>query len=398
MSGNSAFNAANGTPRICYVAQGFPNPRGVRWQALARDQHIPMTIVFGISQMAELGSTSDSFVVVPRLGPPTTAAVASLAAAVSRDVALEDVRVVWARDILAGMSAYRLARHIGAFFVLDVCDTYPEVMRLMADRRRWWLPAAALLADRFEGYLARRADLVLTTCPESIEHLLRKHALPPAQRDRMLSVENVPIESSLQPARRIELGPAEPVTMCYVGSYDRGVRDLGTAVRGAEMLRARTGRPWRMRVATFDQGEVESDLQAHGIGADSRIEFVPPMPRSEIPAFYGGAHAGLVPHGVGPVLENTTSNKLFEYIAAGLPVLASGNAPNVRVLQHVGGGVTYTPASAETFSVALEHLLAHEWRLRNDAIWRSEYSWQSQSAPLIERLHKALGLPSREIS
>ncbi len=375
---------------ICYIAQGFPNPRGIRWQQLLREEEIAHTIVFGVSQFTELGVTGRDAVKVPRLRPAATAAFCDLSRPLATRTPLDDIRIVWARDILAGMSGYRLAKRLGAAFILDICDAYPEVMRLMADRRRWWLPLAARAADRFEHHLVRHADLVLTTCPESITHLVGKHRLSDAHRTRMLSVENVPLEPDLRPVRRMRSEAGLPIVFGYVGSYDRKVRDLVTVIRGAEHFRMAHGRDWRLRIATFDRQVVEADLSAAGLVADPRVEFVKPMPRSEIPSFYDTCDVGLVPHGTGPVLETTISNKLFEYVAAGLPVLASANAPNVRVLGTVGGGVCHAPASPHDFARHLGTLLANAWKPRDDAAWHEMFSWQAQSAPLRTALHTLL--------
>jgi glycosyltransferase involved in cell wall biosynthesis len=94
------------------------------------------------------------------------------------------------------------------------------------------------------------------------------------------------------------------------------------------------------------------------LGLAGRVHFIPAVPLAELPSYTASADIGV------QVLENTCfnhfttdSNKLFEYIHAGLPVVAS-NFPEIRtIVNGFAVGLLVPPGDVRAISDALNQLI-----------------------------------------
>jgi glycosyltransferase involved in cell wall biosynthesis len=102
---------------------------------------------------------------------------------------------------------------------------------------------------------------------------------------------------------------------------------------------------------------------------------------------------------IAPVLRepkhiNGLSNKLFEYMAAGLPIVAS-NLPNqVRLAEDTGAVLLCRPEEPETFVAAIEKLAddrenAYLLGQRGQEAFRERYCWEIQ-AEALEKFYAAV--------
>jgi glycosyltransferase involved in cell wall biosynthesis len=89
----------------------------------------------------------------------------------------------------------------------------------------------------------------------------------------------------------------------------------------------------------------------------SAVNFVGFVPYADLPAYLREADIGLATFEPIPLLRYAFPLKVVEYMAAGLPVIASNETESARLIQEYDVGISVTYGSTRQFSEAILHLL-----------------------------------------
>jgi glycosyltransferase involved in cell wall biosynthesis len=125
-------------------------------------------------------------------------------------------------------------------------------------------------------------------------------------------------------------------------------------------------------------GPVVDASHLEPLRAVSNIELRAPLPRAELAALLRTADVGVIPHRRSPLTEAMSPLKLYEYLAGGLPVVATDLEPmrgiDPRVLL-VGEGGDFAGATRAALALGraqerarLEFVRGNSWRSRHDAL------------------------------
>jgi glycosyltransferase involved in cell wall biosynthesis len=90
-----------------------------------------------------------------------------------------------------------------------------------------------------------------------------------------------------------------------------------------------------------------------------RVQIIAPVPQEELLAVAAGADLGLIPyepHGMNNLYA--TPNKLFEYMAAGLPIVASRLPELSHFINEHRIGATFAPSNPHDMARVLNEVLA----------------------------------------
>jgi glycosyltransferase involved in cell wall biosynthesis len=291
-----------------------------------------------------------------------------------------------AHDLNTLPVASALARRLRVPLTYDAHELYPEISTLSAREASIW---------RFlERRLARRADHVLTVCDSIATEMERRCSVPrpivllncPASngasdRSATALATYPPYNAGKSPEGEREPVESEP-TILYQGGFSPH-RGLETLVRSAHGLR-------RGRIVLMGWGRLEEALRAliAGEGLEERVTIVDPVPADEVVAHAARATIGVIPYEpVGLNNTFTTPNKLFDYMAAGLPVVASRLPELSRFVEGEEIGVTFTPGDPASLSAAIDRTLtdpAAYDRMRERAREASRrFTWERESRKLL---------------
>ncbi|NAZ85057.1 glycosyltransferase family 4 protein [Kineococcus indalonis] len=146
-------------------------------------------------------------------------------------------------------------------------------------------------------------------------------------------------------------------------------------------------------------GEQEQELRrlAADLGVDASVRFVGPRPHEEVPELLRSFDVG-VAYYVRDRSGLHSSFKVLEYLAAGVPVVASDNED---VLDAFGGAVATVPAEdSEALAVELAGLLLDAGRrgelaARGRELVREAYSWEACTRRVLAEVRTALGARAR---
>ncbi|WP_018866771.1 MULTISPECIES: glycosyltransferase [unclassified Thioalkalivibrio] len=257
-----------------------------------------------------------------------------------------------------------------------VYDVHEDVPRQILGKH--WIPAGlrqpvASAAAAFEWLAGRAFDGIVVATP-TIARRFPAH--------KTATVQNFPILAELVAPDPVPYGQRPP-HFAYVGGI--------TGIRGSREMVEATGRV----------GEPECRLQlaggfspaAHGdelaaLDGWQRVEFHGWASRPQVTAILGNVRAGLV------VLHPTKNYpdaypvKMFEYMAAGLPVIASDFPLWREIVDGAGCGLLVDPQDPDAIAGAMAWLLAHPdeaeamGRRGREAVER-QYNWAPEADKLL---------------
>ena len=267
-------------------------------------------------------------------------------------------------------------------FVYDAHDLW--LGRPRRERSRLYFFLSQLTYTIVERLLVPRAAAVLTVSEPIARHLERRYRL-----DRVHLVPNYPEVTG--PAGRKDLrdlpGGAAirsrgPVVL-YLGGLmgGRGLEQLVDALRVARST----------QLILLGEGPLASALvhRAAAFGAGDRLHLLEPVAPDDVIAYAASADIGVSP--IVPSCLNyrySLPNKLFQYMAAGIPAVAS-DLPQVRdVVDGARCGLVVDTTRPEAIAAAIERLAgdpdgARAMGRRGREAVEDRYNWSAAAATLI---------------
>jgi len=173
-------------------------------------------------------------------------------------------------------------------------------------------------------------------------------------------------------------------SLLYIGG-------ISLARGGIEMVSALDNVPESMGVRLTLIGRfvpAEFERQVRGLSAFRCVDYLGTLPWETAWGSASGAAAGLVLFHPGPNHTEALPNKLFEYMAAGIPVIAS-NFPLWReIVEGNECGLTVDPLDLQAIADAISYLIehpdeAHEMGRNGRCAVERMYNWESEAENLL---------------
>jgi glycosyltransferase involved in cell wall biosynthesis len=223
----------------------------------------------------------------------------------------------------------------------------------------------------YEDYACRRFDGLIAATPFIRARLEQLHP-------HTVDVNNYPLLQEFDGSTDWDRKAQE---VCYVGSISaiRGIREL---VRACELLHS----PARLAlVGTFSEPALEREV-AHFPGW-ARVQAHGHLDRIGVQQVMRRAMAGLVT--LHPVVNylDALPVKMFEYMAAGLPVIASRFPLWQEIVEGNQCGVCVDPGNPAAIAAAIDHFCRHPHIARRMGengrrAVHTRYNWSSEAAKL----------------
>ena len=282
--------------------------------------------------------------------------------------------------VLAGLAP----KLLGAALVLDVRDLSSHLWdaRFGASRR-----SAVVIAvlERLERAACTLADAVVTVHDPYRAQLVARGA----EEQSIAVVMNAPQESMIAHVHRP--GPSEPrapFTVAYHGTITRWY-GVDLLIEAVGLLRA-SGR--RLRAVVLGEGDQLQAVRelAASLGVSDSVSFSNRyLPIEEALSAVAGADCGVIPNRPSEINRFILPNKLFEYVALGIPVVS---ARLETVSAHFGEDeLTFCePGDPSSLAGAIEWVmdqraLAGQKSVRAQAHARL-YSWEANRASYLQLL------------
>jgi glycosyltransferase involved in cell wall biosynthesis len=180
--------------------------------------------------------------------------------------------------------------------------------------------------------------------------------------------------------------PGEAIQLVYIGSlhHERNLLPLCQAVEEVN----RTGCSFTFLIA--GDGTGRADLADFAAKTEGRVQLLPPVPHRLVPTLLAQAHIGVLPFPDEQKFRVSSPIKLFEYMAAALPILATRIHCHTDVVQEGGYAFWAGDATMEGFATALRSIWSRQAELQEmgqqAAVAARAWSWQNAA----QRLRSAL--------
>jgi glycosyltransferase involved in cell wall biosynthesis len=235
-------------------------------------------------------------------------------------------------------------------------------------------------ADSFraaEERFVARADLVLASAPQLAERLS-------ALRPDVHFVPNVADTDSF--AQALDPGPVDPALaalpaprIVFTGAISDTKVDMALIAAVARRHPA-----WSFAlVGPVGLGAPRTDVSS--LAAEPNVHLLGQRAYAQLPAVLRGADAGLIPYRRTALTDSIFPMKVYEYLAAGLPVVAT-DLPSLRQVEAVARA-----GDAAGFGDALARAVAEDTadRRRERSAAARRYSWTARLTELDEAVAAA---------
>jgi len=183
------------------------------------------------------------------------------------------------------------------------------------------------------------------------------------------------------------------VEIVYLGLLEipRGLMDV---IHAAAQLSKRYPGQFRFRIIGDGRDAELLRAEANKLQLDEpHITFTGRLPYTDALQLVAQADVGIIPHHANESWNTTIPNKLFDYMAAGLPVLSSDAAPCVRVLQETGAGRVFRSGDAGHLATVATTFLDPEVRHALGEAGRNatqvRYNWEHDTETLLTLVAEA---------
>ena len=271
------------------------------------------------------------------------------------------------------MPAGALLALLGKKSIYDIHEDYAASVRC-----KHWIPApfrafASFAVKACEHLLGGLCSYSIAATPVIGAQQARK---------RIALVQNFPKQQEMNLPAGVPYSNRAPLCV-YIGalSTDRGLVEM---IQSVENLQARI--PVSLTLAgAFNRGaDSNSGIQDF----PASVQYAGVLSRPQVGQLLGRARIGLVVlHPTGNYI-NSQPTKLYEYMSAGIPVIASDFPIWRNVVESANCGILVDPMGTKAIAAAIEWLLANPQEaeamgLLGKAAVQQHYNWENEAASLL---------------
>lgn len=226
---------------------------------------------------------------------------------------------------------------LGYKVIYDVHEDVPKDILLKTHIPSILRRPLAKLANFFETLAARFCDAIITVTPDIAKRF---------PQNKTFLVRNYPFH--ILPSVTYEDYLQRDIDLIYIGSItlNRGLSEMVSAAKN-------------IKKSLVLIGNAPTSLIEDHVQDNSYINYINWMPSSQLFSRLAQSKVGLVILHPTPTFMTSYPLKLFEYMAAGIPVIASNFPEWEQIINHYQCGLVVDPLDEKSITEAILYLLNH---------------------------------------
>ncbi|MFA5386569.1 MAG: glycosyltransferase family 4 protein [Candidatus Paceibacterota bacterium] len=273
--------------------------------------------------------------------------------------------------------AVKLKRKTGAKIIYDVHENVPKQIL-----SKYWIPNIlkgfiALLVNVLEKFYARKMDRIIVATENISERF---------PREKTEVIRNFPDFSKINNILPIDYNKKLPIVLYQGGIVEiRGIRQI---VAAAGTLKEKI-ELWL--IGSFSPANFRKEILTKK--TEAYIKYKGYLPFEKMCRFLKRADIGLVLFLPEPNHIESLPNKIFEYMAAGIPVIASNFPLWKNIIEENKCGICVNPLEPKEIVKAIEYLIkypekAKEMGKNGKKAVLEKYNWENESRKLLKNYEK----------
>ncbi len=270
-------------------------------------------------------------------------------------------------------SAGLALRALGARVIFDVHEDIPKDI----EDKEWIAPLLrkplARACAAFLRVLQRAFSGIVTATPGIAQGFRAERTVVVCNYPRLDEFVHAPAAVDARQPAALYLG-----SITKLRCIEEMVRAMSSPAIGSARL---------ILAGTFEDDSLESEVRA--LPGWDRVDYRGQCSRAQVGEMLASARAGLLLFHAAANHEDCMPNKLFEYMAAGLPVVISNTMNCSRIILENQCGLVVNPRDTDAIAAAIAHLtenpaLANAMGERGRRLVLERYQWNSEAKKLTQ--------------
>lgn len=293
------------------------------------------------------------------------------------------IDLIIVREILVAIQAGKAAKKANLPIIMDMAENYPAAMKEWKKYQdnpiSKFFVNKIKLPEHAEKKSVSLMDGIFVVTSEQIERLYTNYSFP---SEKIEVVHNTPhLEFFLNSRIKIY----ETKTFFHHGNMTAEKR-LNPIIE----IFCKLDNNYKLVLA--GEGECFDEYKQLAGNCDN-IEFIGKYDYNQLPEIIKNVDVGVIPYQKSDFNNYTLHNKVFDFFAAGKPVILSPTKPFIRLIEETKAGVICDFYSKESFSNSLEKLLMNGIEIiSSNALKAAEgkYNWAYDKKKLQKFIDKYL--------
>jgi glycosyltransferase involved in cell wall biosynthesis len=284
-------------------------------------------------------------------------------------------------------TAWLVARLKRAKFVFEIRDLWPAFAIQLGILRN---PILIHLSLFLEGFLYRRADALIVNSPGFIDHLAQRGA----KKEKIALIRNGVDPAMFDPTSegaefRVRHGLKDKFVALYAGAHGMS-NDLTVLLDAAGLLRDDP----RIRFVLVGDGKEKPNLVLYATERKlDNVIFLPPVAKHNMAEVLAASDCGIAILKPIPLYGTTYPNKVFDYMAAGRPIVLAIDGVIRKVVEETRAGLAVPPGNPQSLADAVRTLAddpsaARKMGARGRAVVERDFGREGQAQELESLLRE----------